>query len=63
VQHAENTSEVDGQEMAVEQPAGAMDQEAAMAAALTAVSTVEVTPSSRSLLDDAGHLVLTALRA
>lgn len=64
------TWEIDGREIAIEQPAGTlmnceepagvMDQEAAIAAALTAASTVEITPAALTLLDDAGDIVLTA---
>jgi heat shock protein HslJ len=67
------TWEIDGREMALEQPAGTlmvceepagvMDQEMAIAAALTAASAVEVTPTTLSLLDDAGDMVLVARRA
>jgi heat shock protein HslJ len=67
------TWELDGQDLTIEQPAGTMktcgepagvmDQEAAIAAALPAVSTLEVTPTTLSLLDDAGRILLSAQRA
>jgi heat shock protein HslJ len=67
------TWELDGQAMTIEQPAGTsttcaepagvMDQEGFIAAALPTVSTVEVTPTTLSLLDSAGRLALTAQRA
>ncbi|WP_040339628.1 META domain-containing protein [Candidatus Blastococcus massiliensis] len=44
------------------EPAGVMDQEAAIAAALTAASTIAITPVTLTLLDDAGDIVLTAQR-
>ncbi|SDE27133.1 Heat shock protein HslJ [Blastococcus fimeti] len=51
-----------GTSMDCEEPAGVMDQEAAIAAALTAASTVQITPATLTLLDDAGAIVLTARR-
>jgi heat shock protein HslJ len=64
---------LDGRALAVEQPAstlmscaepaGVMDQETAIAAALIAASAVQVTPASLALLDDAGDIVLVARRA
>jgi heat shock protein HslJ len=67
------TWELDGQDLTIEQPAGTMktcgepagvmDQEAAIAAALPAVATIEVTPTTLSLLDDAGRILLSAQRA
>ncbi|NEK57995.1 META domain-containing protein [Geodermatophilus sabuli] len=67
------TWEIDGRTIVVEQPAGTsmnceepagvMDQEAAIAAALTAASTIAITPATLTLLDDAGDIVLTAQRA
>jgi heat shock protein HslJ len=66
------TWEIDGREVVIEQPAGTlmnceepagvMDQEAAIAAALVAASTVDITPAALTLLDDAGDIVLTAQR-
>ncbi|MGY1821277.1 META domain-containing protein [Geodermatophilus sp. SYSU D00079] len=46
-----------------EEPAGVMAREAAIAAALTAASTVQITPASLTMRDDVGDIVLTALRA
>jgi heat shock protein HslJ len=67
-----STWETDGRAMAVErpattlmaceEPAGVMDQESAIAAALTAASAVQVTPARLTLLDDAGDIVLVAQR-
>jgi heat shock protein HslJ len=66
------TWEIDGREITIEQPAGTlmnceepagvMDQEAAIAAALTAASTIQITPAALTLLDAAGAIVLTAER-
>ncbi|TYP81155.1 META domain-containing protein [Blastococcus xanthinilyticus] len=66
------TWEIDGQAITVEQPAGTlmnceepagvMEQERALVAALTTAATVDVTPAALSLLDDAGDIVLTARR-
>lgn len=49
-------------EMACDQPAGVMDQEAALADALVAATTIEVTPATLTLLDDTGSIVLVATR-
>ena len=45
---------------ACEQPEGVMEQETAIYAALDASARVEVAPGSLTILDDAGHIVLTA---
>lgn len=67
------TWEIDDREIAIEQPAGTlmnceepagvMNQEAAIEAALTAASTIAVTPAALTLLDYAGDIELTAPRA
>jgi heat shock protein HslJ len=63
---------IDGRQVAVErpagtpvsreEPAGVLDQEVAIATALTAAATVDVTPTALFLLDGAGCIVLTAYR-
>ena len=49
--------------MACDQPAGVMEQEAALAAVLTDAETVEVTPNTLTILDDAGTILILATKA
>ena len=48
--------------MACDQPDGIMDQEAALANALLDAATVELTPTTLTILDDTGSIVLVATR-
>jgi heat shock protein HslJ len=49
--------------MACDQPAGVMEQEAALTAVLTDAETVEVTPNTLTILDDAGTILILATKA
>lgn len=48
--------------MACDTPAGVMDQEAALVAALEAADQVEIAPGELAILDDAGAITLLAVR-